>query len=190
MSTAPPPDRGVILVSGIQAAGKSTVGPLLAGRFRRSAFVEGDLMWKLVVSGREDMSENPSDEAWRQLRLRYRNGALLADSLAAAGFVAVHADIIMGEDLASYPSLVPTRPLYVVVLSPTVEAVVARQEGRGGHAYRDWLAMGGSLEEAVAQFKSWLDATPRIGLWLDSSGQTPDETVDEIVRRLDEARVP
>jgi hypothetical protein len=31
--------------------------------------------------------------------------------------------------------------------------------------------------------------TPHIGLWLDSSQQTPDETVDEIVARLPEARI-
>jgi hypothetical protein len=31
--------------------------------------------------------------------------------------------------------------------------------------------------------------TPHIGLWLDSSQQTPDETVEEIVARLAEARI-
>ena len=31
--------------------------------------------------------------------------------------------------------------------------------------------------------------TPHIGLWLDSSQQTPDETVTEIVSRLPEARI-
>ena len=45
-----------MLVTGIQAAGKSTVGRILAERFERGAFVEGDLMWKLIVSGRVDMT--------------------------------------------------------------------------------------------------------------------------------------
>jgi hypothetical protein len=31
--------------------------------------------------------------------------------------------------------------------------------------------------------------TPRIGLWLDTSEQTPDETVDEILARRAEALV-
>ncbi len=181
-------DRGVILVTGIQAAGKSTIGPLLAARFPRSAFIEGDLIWKLVVSGREDMTADPSPEALRQLQLRYRNGALLADSLSEAGFVAVHADIVMGKDIEAYSALARSRPLYIVVLRPDVSSVVQRQEGRGGNAYGDWTR-GRTLEDAVAQFDSWIDATPRLGLWVDSSAQTPDETVDEIVRRLDEARV-
>jgi hypothetical protein len=33
------------------------------------------------------------------------------------------------------------------------------------------------------------DRTPRLGLWLDSSDQTPDETVDAVLDRLDEALV-
>jgi len=33
--------------------------------------------------------------------------------------------------------------------------------------------------------------TPRLGLWLDTSSQTPAETADEILSRAwDEARVP
>lgn len=34
-----------------------------------------------------------------------------------------------------------------------------------------------------------LRATPRIGLWLDTSDQTADETVDEIWRRAAEAEI-
>ncbi|MCK2214527.1 AAA family ATPase [Actinomadura sp. ATCC 31491] len=29
--------------------------------------------------------------------------------------------------------------------------------------------------------------TPRLGLWLDTSGQTPDETVAEIITKVDQA---
>ena len=43
-------------------------------------------------------------------------------------------------------------------------------------------------------FDAWghLDAvmreeTPRLGLWLDNTGMMPEETVDEIMRRWDEA---
>lgn len=31
--------------------------------------------------------------------------------------------------------------------------------------------------------------TPRIGLWLDTSRQSPEETVEEILSRIGEARV-
>ena len=33
------------------------------------------------------------------------------------------------------------------------------------------------------------DETPREGLWLDSSDQTAEQTVDEILRRAEEARL-
>lgn len=173
--------RGIFLITGAQAAGKSTVGRMLAERFDRGAFVEGDLMWKLIVSGNEDMSGvDPTHEQIRQLTLRYRNGALLADSLFENGFTAVHSDIVMEHGIAQYVAMVRNRPLYVVMLRPSVEAVVARERGRGTNAYRDWP----SIEEGVDAFYEWIDNTDRVGLWVDSSDQTPDETVDEIMERV------
>jgi hypothetical protein len=43
-----------------------------------------------------------------------------------------------------------------------------------------------TVDESVASHRR---DTPQIGLWIDSSTQTPAETTDEILRRLDEARV-
>ena len=37
--------------------------------------------------------------------------------------------------------------------------------------------------------RSFRSETPHIGLWLDSSQQTPEETVEAIIARLPEARV-
>ena len=42
------------------------------------------------------------------------------------------------------------------------------------------------LKRAVCCFHRWLEATPRIGLCIDSSAQTAEETVDEIPSRWDE----
>jgi adenylylsulfate kinase-like enzyme len=181
------PDRlAVILVTGAQAAGKSTVGRLLAERFTKAAFIDGDVMWKLVVSGREDMTADPTAGALEQLDLRYRNGAALADSFFAHGFTAVHADIVLEVGIRRYAAMVFSRPLYVVMLRPSPECVVEREKARGTTAYRDW----DTIEEGVAQFYEWIDNTPRTGLWLDSTGQTPDQTVDEIWARVwDEGRV-
>ena len=174
--------RGIFLVTGAQAAGKSTIGRLLAGRFERGAFVEGDLMWKLVVSGAQDMGgDHASDEAVRQYLLRLRHGAMLADSLYDNDFTAVHADIVMGESLAPYIGMVRNRPLYIVMLYPSIEAVVARERARPKTAYRD---LGPTLEDAVRTFYRWIDATERIGLWLDTGDQTPEQTVDEILERV------
>lgn len=174
--------RGIFLVTGPQAAGKSTIGRLLAERFDRGAFIEGDLMWKLVVSGASDMGRSePSDEAVRQYMLRLRHGAMLADSFHENGFTAVHSDIVMGESMRPYIESVRSRPLYIVMLYPSQAAVVARERARDKTAYRE---LGATLEDAVSRFYEWIDATERVGVWVDSSDQTPEETTDEIMRRV------
>jgi len=173
----------VYLVTGLQASGKSTVARLLAERFEPSAHVEGDVMWKLVVGGRADMTDDPTPEAARQLELRYRHGAMLAQSFADNGFTAVHNDIILGDHLRRYSKLVSHRPLQIVVLCPRPEVVADRELGRGSSAYRSWMTGGRTLLDAIEVHQTWLDATRRIGTWIDSSDQTPDQTVDEILER-------
>jgi hypothetical protein len=138
----------------------------------------------MIVSGRVEMTPPPSDEAQRQLDLRYRLGAATADAYFEAGFTAVVQDIVIGPDhLPRYCSYIRSRPLYVVVLVPRVDAAEAREVARSKTAYRPG---GYSVEALDAGLR---EETPRIGLWLDNSDQAPMETVEEVLARLDEARV-
>lgn len=180
--SAPSSEPAVVIVTGIQASGKSTVGRLVATRLHRSAFIDGDWLARMVVGGRAGMTPDPSPEAVSQLHLRYQQAALLAGSFHRSGFTAVMADNIYGPDLADQVGRVCARPLVVVVLAPSDGAVVARELARGTSAYRDWMT-GPRLEGAVAEFQGFLAATPRIGLWLDTTEQTPEETVDAILAR-------
>jgi chloramphenicol 3-O-phosphotransferase len=174
----------VALVTGISASGKSTIAQLLARRFDRGVHVRGDMFRRMVVAGREEMgSASPSDEAVRQLRLRYRLGAMTADAYFAAGFSVVVQDIVLGDLLQEYVDLIASRPLHVVVLAPRADAVAAREAQRSKVAYRPGLL---GVEDLDAALRS---DTPRLGLWLDSSDQAPEETVDLIVRRWDAAHV-
>ena len=45
----------LFVISGVSAAGKSTVARLLAGRFERGVCVPGDAIREMMVSGRADM---------------------------------------------------------------------------------------------------------------------------------------
>jgi chloramphenicol 3-O-phosphotransferase len=71
--------------------------------------------------------------------------------------------------------MIQSRRRHVVVLLPSVEAVTAREAGRGRKGCGTW-----SVEELHGGFAR---STPRIGIWLDTSLQTPEETVAEILSR-------
>ncbi|TDD52611.1 phosphotransferase [Nonomuraea terrae] len=175
--------NGVVLITGIMASGKSTVAQALAERLPRSAHVRGDVFRRMVVGGRADPTPEMGEEEVRQLHLRQRIAANTADLYANAGFTSIVQDIIIGPDLERFTKLADTRPLYVVVLAPD-PAVVARRESA-----RDKAGYVG--EWTIAQFDAVLRGeTPRLGLWLDTSRQTAEETVDEIISRSAEAEIP
>ncbi|MFI2211133.1 AAA family ATPase [Streptomyces sp. NPDC020141] len=172
----------VVLITGIMASGKSTVAQALAERLPRSAHIRGDAFRRMTVSGRVEMGSPDEREALAQLSLRHRLAARTADGYADAGFTAVVQDIVIGDHLRAFPALVRTRPLHLVVLAPTPAAVTAREAARPKSGYGpDWTVT--DLDHVLRE------ETPRIGLWLDTSDQTPAETVDAILSRLPEARV-
>lgn len=163
------------LITGIPASGKSTVARELAGRLPRSAHVNGDVFRRMVVGGRAEMTPALDGEALRQLRLRHEIAAATADAYAAAGFVPVLQDVILGDELARTISLIRTRPLHVIVLAPSPRAVAQRDAGRRKTAYGTWTPA--DLDRTLHE------ETPRFGLWLDTTDQTPAETVDAILRQ-------
>jgi adenylylsulfate kinase-like enzyme len=57
----------LIIVTGIQAAGKPTVSRLLAERFSRGVHVEGDVLQKMIVSGNKGVQEPDQAASWRSL---------------------------------------------------------------------------------------------------------------------------
>ncbi|MEW9554664.1 AAA family ATPase [Nonomuraea sp. NPDC050783] len=172
--------NGAFLITGIMASGKSTVAQRLAERLPRAAHVRGDAFRRMVVSGRADMTPEPSPEALRQLRLRHRLAAAAADLYAEAGFTPVVQDLVLGPDLAGFARLIRTRPLRVVVLAPDPAVVAERERARPKTGY------GGGWTPALLDDVLRRE-TPRLGLWLDTSLQTPEETVAEIITRAAEA---
>jgi len=179
--TSPFPSGSVILISGILGAGKSTVAQLLAERLPRAAHIRGDAFRRMIVSGRFEMVPSAEAEALAQLQLRYRLAAMVIDGYAEAGFTAVYQDIVLGEDLVQAPDRIRARPLFVVVLAPSPDAVLRRAEERAKRSgYGEWT---------VGELDAMLRRTPRIGLWIDTSEQTAQETVDEIWHNATIARV-
>ena len=177
-------EAGVWLVTGAQAAGKSTVAELLAARFERGVHVRGGQFSRWAVTGwvHFDDRKRP-DEARRLLTLRYRLSALVAEEYAAAGFSCVVQDNIYGQDVATWLQSVRARR-HLVVLRPSVEVVAARDRARRRERGKVASTAGYTVEQNDADVAT----TARdLGLWLDTSGQTPEQTVDEIVARRDES---
>jgi chloramphenicol 3-O-phosphotransferase len=182
-SGTPWSEPAVVLITGVQAAGKSTVAQALAERLPRSVHVRGDLFRRMVVNGQAELTPDLPAEALAQLRLRYRLTAQVSDAYFEAGFTVVAQDVVLGAQLADLTAMVRSRPLLVVVLDPAAEAVAAREAGRRKKAYGTW-----TVDELVGGLRQ---QTPRLGMWLDTSEQTPAETIDEILARAwSEARVP
>ena len=166
---------GVVLITGIQAAGKSTVAQLLAERLPNSVHLRGDLFRRMIVNGRQDMTPEPTEEATGQLRLRHRLTAQTCEQYTAAGFTVIAQDVVLGEHLTSLAHEIRTRPLYVVVLAPDASAIADREAARDKDSYDEWTVR--ALDAVLRR------ETPRLGLWLDTSRQTPEQTVDDILRR-------
>jgi hypothetical protein len=177
---------GVWLVTGVQASGKSTVADLLARHFDRAVHVRGGQFYRWAVRGWIHPGDARAGEARRLLDLRYRLSALVASEYYAAGFCAVVQDNIYGPDVISWLRSIPAGPRHLVVLRPSVSVVWQRErqrhEATGKTAYRPG-------EFTAAELDGFLAQTPQVGLWLDTSDQTAEETVAEIIRRRAEAVV-
>jgi predicted kinase len=162
------------------AAGKSTIAHLLAQRFPRGVHISADVLQQMIVAGGEWVTEPgaPSGEAARQLRLRLKHLCSLGRSFVEAGFVVVLDDIIMGDRWQQLQDELHDLPFSLVVLAPQRDVVLQRDQKRSKR----------TLGKAWAEY---LDQELRttmvgIGVWVDSSELTPEETVDYILQRLQE----
>jgi len=173
----------LFVISGVSAAGKSTVARLLAERFERGICVPGDAIREMVVSGRVEVGPDAEDEALRQLVMRYAGALSVADVYLNGGFDVVVEDVIVGPILREFLSLVPVPEFHLVFLDPDAAALERREQERSKVAYGpDRWSVGGLL--AVLR-----EETDRIGLWLDTTGLSAEQTVEAILSDLDASRV-
>jgi predicted kinase len=172
----------LILITGIMAAGKSTVAQHLAERLPKSVHLRGDLFRRMIVNGQAQMGFDLSAEALAQLKLRYQIAATVADLYLDAGFSVVYQDILIANDLAEFAQRARRHPVHVVVLCPQPDTVAVREANRSKTGYSN-------VDEIAAFDRVLRNETPRLGLWLDSTRLTVEETVGYILANLAQALV-
>ena len=173
----------LFVISGVSAAGKSTVARLLAERFERGVCVPGDAIRAMVVSGRVDVRPDSGEEALRQLALRYAGALSVAGVFLSGGFDVVVEDVIIGPVLRDFLDLVPVSEFHLVFLDPDAAAIERRERDRDRIAYGPGRWSVGGLQALLRE------ETDRIGLWLDTTEQSAEQTVGAILSDLDASRV-
>ena len=173
----------LFVISGVSAAGKSTVARLLAERFERGVCVPGDAIRAMMVSGRVDTRPGAGAEALRQLALRYAGALSVAEVFLSGGFDVVVEDVIIGPILRDFLGLVPAPEFHLVFLDPDAAAIERRERERDRIAYGPGRWSVGGLQAVLRT------ETERIGLWLDTTRQTAEQTVEAILADLDASRV-
>ena len=171
----------LFVVTGVMAAGKTTVADALAHHFDRSVHVRGDVFRRFIVEGRDPIDPPLSDEAQRQLALRRALAAEAALAYRAAGFTTILQDLYVGVHLVDVVERLAGATPHVVVLCPSVEVVAERERGRVKRGYGAWGVEG--------LWRVFMETTPRLGLWVDTTSLTVDETVAAILADPDASRV-
>ncbi|MEO6469207.1 MAG: AAA family ATPase, partial [Acidimicrobiia bacterium] len=170
---------GVIVVSGIPGAGKTTVAGMLARRFAAGVHLEADRLQMMVMAGGRWAGEGPMAEWNRQLQIRTRVCAAAADVWRSAGFVPVIDDIYVSRGRTDLLiERLEARPVRLVVLAADPNAALTRDAQRPDKTVGEqWLQLDAIQRDELAG----------VGLWIDSTDLTAEQTVDRIVERLDSA---
>ncbi|MGW2231898.1 AAA family ATPase [Streptomyces formicae] len=160
---------GCLIITGVPAAGKSTVSHLVSLSHPRAARIDGDVLSYMVTSGRAGPVSSPGPEADRQARLCARNICALAGNFADEGFVPVVDTVVPDrETLDFFVAELRPRPVLLVVLAPPLDVCHRRDAARGERA-RVGIDLGPLR-------RTMLDELGDSGWWLDNADLTAEET--------------
>ena len=165
----------VVLVTGMPGAGKTTVTTLAAQHIPRAARLSGDVVSRLIVSGRVGFQQEPVAEFDRQVVLLNRNLCSLAANFADAGFTPLIDSVIPDRrQLDQFIDLLAPRPIHLIVLAPGGDVCTYRNTIRHPDERFDFDGY------------DHLDTTMRtaygdLGWWFDTSTLDAETTARRVV---------
>ncbi len=166
----------VCLITGPAGAGKSSVSKELAHKFEKSAVIDVDYLYNMIVGGRVKPWMNNEDSSL-QLELARNNACILATNFLEKGFNVIINKVAGRKDLEHYANFFKDKNFKAFLLLPTLEALLDRFDKRG---IDDELRK--RTHELHELFMNKRDKLP----WqvINSSDQTLEETTDQIYREL------
>lgn len=166
---------GCVIVSGMPAAGKSTITELAARLLPRAAQLKADDVNRLVLSGRVGYLCQPADEALRQAELCNRNLCSMANNFVDYGFTVLMDQLVETRaELDFLIDLMAPRPVRLVTLAPGPDICRRRNTMRDAEDQFDYDGYDELHENMRRSFSG-------IGWWFDTSALTPDETAHRLV---------
>jgi hypothetical protein len=155
----------------------------LSASYRLLRLSTPDSIHELVVSRRRYQAEGLlSDDAAvklevrRQVELRYRNLASLANNFAEAGFLTIIDDVF--SERSRYERFVASlrvRPVYLAILAPKPSVAELRDRHRPEKTvYPTWAHLDAAVR---SEFRG-------LGYWVDSSAQSPEETAEDLLAHV------
>ena len=148
----------VYVITGPDAADRAAVARMLASQFERSVLLDGGFFQRCIVSGEEEPPIDHSTEESVRLPLRHRLAAAAADTYVEAGFTVVVEDLVDPSLLGEFRTRILSRPCHVIVLLPSLDPPLRRE-----------------VDQVFPE------TAVRVGIWLDPTGQAPEQTVQVIL---------
>ncbi|MFN8492393.1 MAG: AAA family ATPase [Caldilineaceae bacterium] len=159
----------ILILTGPPAAGKTTIGPLLARQLERCAVVDVDQVRAMLVQ--------PHIAPWRgeagvaQLRLGAHNACTLAHNFVAAGYAVVILDVLTDETAQLYRTALAEYQPTIVLLLPSLTEVLRRNQTRG-----QWLT-----DDEVELLYTWQENLHVYDRKIDNTSTSAEALVFELI---------